>query len=82
MPQHYDKRVFLTLDDKVYKCQMGCPGLFDLKDIEKHMVNTHTKEELWKWSINNEKLIAALDYAEIKKKKNKTPDLKTKLEVG
>lgn len=46
------------------------------------MVNTHTKEELWKWSINNEKLIAALDYAEIKKKKNKTPDVKTKLEVG
>ena len=60
-PAHYDNKIFLSLDKKQYFCQMGCPGLMDQKKIAHHMINTHTKEELWRWSINYDKLVTALN---------------------
>lgn len=28
-PAHYDQKIFLTLDNKAYFCQMGCSGFFN-----------------------------------------------------
>ena len=39
---------------------MGCPGLMDSKNMEQHLVSVHSKEELWRWSINYDKIVASL----------------------
>lgn len=59
-PSHYDKKILLTLDNKTFICQMGCPGTMDLKTMEKHLVNEHTRDELWRWSINYDKMVAVI----------------------
>jgi hypothetical protein len=59
-PTHYDKKIFLSLGNKGYFCQLGCPGVLDGKGMERHLVSSHSKEELWRWSINYDKLVSAI----------------------
>ncbi len=35
--------------------------MMEWKAMERHLVSSHTKEELWRWSISYEKLIAAIE---------------------
>lgn len=52
-------------------CYFGCQGVHSNSQIMNHMITSHSKEDLWRWSIKSEKLAQQLSNEKYEPKKIK-----------